>query len=54
MEIGYIKNGEVISGLFDKAKEFSYTITADDEGEYYFYAENWSAGFIIISSGLIK
>jgi hypothetical protein len=54
MEIGYIKNGELITSFAKKAKEFSYTITADEAGEYYFYAEDLSAGSIIISSGIIK
>lgn len=54
MEIGYIKNGELITSYAKKAKEFSNTITADEAGEYYFYAENLSAGSIIISSGVIK
>jgi hypothetical protein len=54
MEIGYIKNGELITSFTKKAKEFSYTITADEGGEYYFYAENMSAGSIIIQSGIIK
>jgi hypothetical protein len=54
MEIGYIKNGELITSFAKKAKEFSYTITADEAGEYYFYAENFSAGSIIITSGIIK
>lgn len=54
MEIGFIKNGELITSFAKKEKEFSYTITADEIGEYYFYAENMSAGKIIISSGIIK
>jgi hypothetical protein len=54
MEIGYIKNGELITSFAKKAKEFTYTITADEAGEYYFYAENMSAGSIIITSGIIK
>ncbi|GGA04067.1 hypothetical protein GCM10008018_57510 [Paenibacillus marchantiophytorum] len=54
MEIGYIKNGEIISEVLKKAKEFSYTVTADSTGEYYFYAENASAGKIIITTGIIK
>jgi hypothetical protein len=54
MEIGYVKNGELINGFAKKEKEFSYTITADAAGEYYFYAENASAGSIIITSGIIK
>jgi hypothetical protein len=37
-----------------KAKEVSYTITADEAGEYYFYARNASASYIIIPSGIIK
>jgi hypothetical protein len=54
MEIGYIKNGEVTTGFTEKKKEFSYTITADEAGQYYFYAENYSAGKIIITSGIIN
>lgn len=54
MEIGYIKNGELITSIAKKEKEFSYTITADEVGEYYFYAENLSAGKILIASGVIK
>jgi hypothetical protein len=54
MEIGYIKNGELITSFAKTAKEFSYTITADEAGEYYFYAENMSAGSIIITSGIIN
>jgi hypothetical protein len=54
MEIGYIKNGELITSFAKKAKEFSYSITADEAGEYYFYAENMSAGSIIITSGIIN
>jgi hypothetical protein len=54
MEIGYIKNGELITGFFEKKKEFSFTITADEAGEYYFYTENYSAGKIIIASGIIN
>jgi hypothetical protein len=54
MEIGYIKNGELITSFAKKAKEFSYSITADEAGEYYFYAENMCAGSIIIASGNIK
>ncbi|MDD9266164.1 hypothetical protein ACFPES_03865 [Paenibacillus sp. GCM10023248] len=54
MEIGYIKNGELITSYTKKAMEFSNTITADEAGEYYFYAENFSAGSIIITSGMIK
>lgn len=54
MKIGYIKNGELNSGVLKKEKEFSYTVTADATGEYYFYTENFSAGKIIITSGIIK
>ncbi|MCD9026428.1 hypothetical protein [Cohnella silvisoli] len=54
MEIGYIKNGVLITGFVKKEKEFSYTITADEAGEYYFYAENYSASYIIIQSGIIN
>jgi hypothetical protein len=54
MEIGYIKNGELITSFAKKAKEFSYTISASEAGEYYFYAENMSAGSIIITSGIIN
>lgn len=54
MEVGYIKNGIPIKGLFNKAEEFSYTLTADADGEYYFYTENLSAGKIIIATGNIK
>lgn len=54
MEIGYIKNGELNRGGLKKEKEFSYTVTADAAGEYYFYTENFSAGKIIIASGSIK
>jgi len=54
MKIGYIKNGELISGDLKKAKEFSSTVTADATGEYYFYVENFSAGKIIITTGTIK
>jgi hypothetical protein len=54
MEIGYIKNGELTKSFAKKAKDFSYTVTADEAGKYYFYAENASAGSIIITSGIIK
>jgi hypothetical protein len=54
MEIGYVKNGELITGIAEKAKEFTYTTIADEVGEYYFYAQNYSAGYIIIASGIIK
>jgi hypothetical protein len=54
MEVGYIKNGELITSFTKKAKEFTYTITADKAGEYYFYTENYSAGSIVIASGIIK
>jgi hypothetical protein len=54
MEIGYIKNGELITSFAKKAKDFSYTITANEAGEYYFYAENLCASSIIIPSGIIK
>jgi hypothetical protein len=54
MEIGYIKNGELITGVAKKQKDFSFSITAEETGEYYFYAENYSASYIIISSGIIK
>ncbi len=53
MEIGFIKNGELISAFSGKQKEFSYTIEADEAGEYYFYTENYSAGSVIIASGTI-
>jgi len=54
MEIGYINNGELVRGFAKKAPEFAYTITADEAGEYYFYAENLSAGKIVIASGIIE
>jgi hypothetical protein len=54
MEIGYIKNGELFTSFAKKAKEFSYTITADEMGEFYFYAVNYSAGKIIIASGAVN
>ncbi|RKP55053.1 hypothetical protein D7Z26_07435 [Cohnella endophytica] len=54
MEIGYIRNGELVKGFAKKEKEFSYKITADEPGDYYFYAENYSAGYIIVSSGTIE
>ncbi|MDF2653035.1 MAG: hypothetical protein K0Q73_8840 [Paenibacillus sp.] len=54
MELGFIKNGELITGNVEKEKAFSYTITADEAGEYYFYTENYSAGKIIIESGKIE
>lgn len=54
MRIGYIKNGEIISKVLKKAKEFSYAVTADSTGEYYFYVENASAGKIIMTTGIIK
>lgn len=54
MEVGYIRNGELVSGYLDKASEFNFTVTAEESGEYYFYMSNWSAGFIITASGTIK
>ncbi|BBI30901.1 hypothetical protein [Cohnella abietis] len=54
MEIGFVHNGALVKGQFNKSKEFSYTITAPEAGEYYFYIENYSAGYIIISSGSIE
>ncbi|RKP47865.1 hypothetical protein D7Z26_21865 [Cohnella endophytica] len=54
MEIGYIKNGELVRAFAKKAPEFAYTITADEAGEYYFYAQNLSAGRIVIASGNIE
>ncbi|MFC5406562.1 hypothetical protein [Cohnella soli] len=54
MEIGFIRNGELIQAYFEKDKEFSYTITADEAGEYYFYTENYSAGKIVIEKGMIE
>jgi hypothetical protein len=39
MQIGYIKNGALMTGFAKNAKEFSYTITADEAGEYYLYAQ---------------
>lgn len=54
MEVGYIKNGKPVKGYFKKAKEFKYTIKADEDGDYYFYAENYCSGYIIIQSGSIN
>lgn len=54
MEVGYIRDGELVSGYFDKASEFNYTVTAEKSGLYYFYMSNWSAGHIITTSGTIE
>ncbi|WP_336785873.1 hypothetical protein [Paenibacillus sp. MMO-177] len=54
IQSGYIKNGELIAINEKKDKEFSSTITADEAGEFYFYIENFSAGKVIIESGLIE
>ena len=54
MELGFIKNGELIKGSLSKEKSFAYTVTADEDGVYYFYTENYSAGKIIIESGIVE
>lgn len=54
MVVGYIKDGKVIESHTEKSKEFSYTITADTTGEYYFFVQNASAGNLIIHSGTIQ
>lgn len=54
MELGFIKNEELIKGFHSKEKSFAYTVTADEDGVYYFYAENDSAGKIIIESGIVE
>ncbi|WP_391575070.1 hypothetical protein [Cohnella sp.] len=54
MELGLIHNGELIKGFHSKEKSFAYTVTADEDGVYYFYAENYSAGKIIVESGIVE
>lgn len=53
MEVGFIRNGEPVKLDVKKARSFAYTLTADEDGDYYFYAENYSAGTIIVASGTI-
>ena len=54
MSVGYICNHTFQSAqLHVKAKEFSYTLRAPEDGVYYFYNENFSAGYIYLSEGEI-
>lgn len=54
MEVGYVHDGRLVQGYSAKAKQFDYTLTADEAGAYYFYIRNASAGKIIVSSGTIR
>ncbi|WP_135553860.1 hypothetical protein [Paenibacillus cymbidii] len=53
MEVGYVRNGTPVKLDVRKAPSFAYTLTADEGGDYYFYAENYSAGTIIVAKGTI-
>lgn len=55
MSIGYIFNHTFCEAqLHEKAKEFTYALTAQEGGEYYFYNENLCAGYIYLAEGVIE
>lgn len=53
LEIGYILNGEYHELSLTKGYDFSETLTAPEEGEYYFCITNHSSENAIIESGEI-
>lgn len=54
MEVGYIKDGVPTEIMVDKSIEFDVSIQSDSPGEYYFYVQNYSAGYVIIETGTIE
>lgn len=48
IRIGYIKDGKIVSYVTEKKKNFEYCIEAEQEGIYYPYLVNVSAGNIIL------
>lgn len=53
LEIGYILNGQYYTLSLSKGCDFSETLTASDEGEYYFCITNHSSGNAVIENGSI-
>ena len=53
MEIGYIADHVFYSGELMKEEDFSYTLTAPEDGVYYLYNINFSDGKIYITGGEI-
>lgn len=52
--VGYICNGKPVRLAGEKVKDYTTELTADEDGEYYFYYINCSASYIIAEGAVNK